>query len=139
MYNAVLTNNREIIEIFLQNNYDLDVPLKLLGDAKKNAVQLAFERGHLDLLRLFEQLGFVMNSWTTVENTTVAVAVRRFLTEVETVPSLRKVCRKAIRKSLGTDIQSIVLWLPLPPCLRNYLLLEDVFHIYHQPATFVIE
>ena len=135
-FDAVLNQKIDTIRLFLFYNYDLDVPGKLDydGDDGRTLVQLAVERGHCELLKLFAEVGFVISApGTNTEQRTPPGAdadanplPQKFLAEIPPVRSLKQLCRKVIRKQVSFGITQKVHRLGLPVTLIDYVLLKDI-------------
>lgn len=138
----------DTVLLFIKYNFDLDLPCKLDydGSGGKMAVRVALDREHVDLLRLFAKIGYLIsvivpggggNGSDTAAGASpgcgVVVpaaesmsAVQRAANELCLVRPLKAICRKIIRKPLGFGIHRKVQLLPLPPSLKAYILLEDI-------------
>lgn len=128
---AVVNQKLDTVRLFLQYNYDLDVPCKLDydGSGGKLAVRIALDRENFDLLRLLAAVGYVISSPAgggAVADGSSETTAQRLLAEVCQVRSLKSMCRRTIRKRLGFGILYKVTRLPLPPWLQDYVLLTDI-------------
>lgn len=129
---AVVNQKLDTVRLFLQYNYDLDVPCKLDydGTGGKLAVRIALDRENFDLLRLLAAVGYVISSpgggVVDGSSETAVTSAQRLLAEVCQVRSLKSMCRRMIRKRLGFGILYKVTRLPLPPWLQDYVLLTDI-------------
>lgn len=130
---AVVNQKLDTVRLFLQYNYDLDVPCKLDydGSGGKLAVRIALDRENFDLLRLLAKVGYIISFVSSGGGTTdcsseTATSAQRLLAEVCRVRSLKAMCRRKIRKHLGFGIQYKVSLLLLPPWLQDYVLLKDI-------------
>lgn len=127
---AVVNQKLDTVRLFLQYNYDLDVPCKLDydGSGGKLAVRIALDRENFDLLRLLAAVGHVISSpgGGAVADGSSETTAQRLLAEVCQVRSLKSMCRRMIRKRLGFGILYKVTRLPLPPWLQDYVLLTDI-------------
>lgn len=127
---AVVNQKLDTVRLFLQYNYDLDVPCKLDydGSGGKLAVRIALDRENFDLLRLLAAVGHVISSpgGGAVADGSSETTAQRLLAEVCQVRSLKSMCRRMIRKRLGFGILYKVARLPLPPWLQDYVLLTDI-------------
>ena len=140
VYDAVANQKLDTLKLFLFYNYDLDIPAKLDydGTGGKTLVRIAFERGHLELLKLFAKLGFVISFPVPPSDpcrpgqplcaldSEHACTIQRFLNEVQLVRSLKEMCRKIIRKHTGFGINEKVQHLLLPASLKEYILLKEI-------------
>ena len=129
VYRAIIRNNADIIKTFLSMNFDLESHVKVVGGLKKNVADVAYESGQFELLQLFQELGFRVSS-TSLPHRNIGLAPTYQKGLVVNVPTLRRLCRKNLRKFLGCGIADKTDALPLPSLLKDYLLLRDL-------ATFV--
>ena len=136
IYDAVIKNKLAIIRLFMDLNFDFDKPVKLKmnSSGEKTAMILALEHSHLKMLSIFCAVGY--NTWAASHDEKLHVPFIGVLNTKEThgsedivvdLPvSLKRNCRKTVRKLIGYGIQSKVTSLPLPSQLLDYLLLKDI-------------
>ena len=155
IFDAVLNQKLDVVRIFVKYNYDFDKPVKLEydGTGGKTVIRISLEKGHFETLRLLAQVGFVIsysisgpnipkpsgpaalfadpvpstsNSCQSQNDPDHITNIQKFLAEIQIVRSLKLMCRKRIRKELGFGVHTKVGNLPIPKCLKDFLLLNDM-------------
>ena len=156
IHDAVLNQKLEVIKIFVKYNYDFEKPIKLEydGTGGKTVIRIALEKGHFETLRLLAQVGYVIsysppgptlprpsgpaalfadpiqpssNSAQNPNDPDLVTNIQKLLAEIQIVRSLKLMCRKRIRQELGFGVHTKVENLPIPKCLKDFLLLHDMY------------
>jgi len=135
-YDAIVNQKLDSVKLFLRHNYDLDMPCKLDydGSGGKLPVRVAIERDLGDIQRLFARVGYVFSvpvpspSTTASQTSPTGASTGQAAGDDElwAVRSLRLQCRRQIRRLLGFGIDKKTATLPLPPSVKDFLLLKDI-------------
>ena len=129
----------ETLKLFLHHNYRLNIAAKLDydGTGGKTLVKVAMNKGHFELLKLFANLGFLINfpsqnqtgesSKGTQQSpeSEYQLSVQRFMKQNPPVRTLKQFCRRVIRNEIGFGVHEKVKDLLLPMCLQDFILLKD--------------
>lgn len=137
-------------------DFDRPIKLEYDGTGGKTVIRISLERGHFDTLRLLAQVGYVIsygtaktslelpqprgavaalfvnnssNNAAVTQNSTESehlVNIEKFFSTVPIVRELKQMCRKTIRKQVGFDVEKKIKKLPIPTCLKGYLMLNDM-------------
>ena len=125
IYNAVVNDKLDILKLFILYNLDLDVPAKLDydGTGGKTVVEMTLERGHIEMVKLLSQLGYVTN----LSRLPTEYQIMKILfSELSCVCTLKQLCRRTIRKQLGVGVIEKVQHIGLPRSLKEFVLLRDI-------------
>ncbi len=134
LYHAIYKGDTDILEIFIRLDYDIEVPMKLSeSGAIITIVQLAMEKSQQSVLHLLHRVGFPITVLELIPSTfddtcgTNNSNALMQLTGDTTVPVLKSLCRRHIRRCLGPNIAQKIPELGLPEFLKNYVMLCDIF------------
>ncbi|XP_076461985.1 uncharacterized protein LOC143294396 [Babylonia areolata] len=134
LFEAVVVNKTSLLPLMVEFNCRLDVPLKRIPFVVcKSAFELAAERGHLDTCCMLAELGHMDYSCRDVlysrylpPRPVPRDAPLAWLQDaMQHVPTLRQLCRKVIRNSCDHLLSLKVQALPVPPGLRDYILVKE--------------
>ena len=142
IYLCVINPKVDTLKLFLQHNYRLNTAAKLDydGTGGKTLVKVAIDKGHYELLKIFADLGFIINfppqtttldsaekqpSGSEAEN---SAAVQKFVANNPPVRTLKQFCRRVIRNEIGFGIHEKLKDILLPVCLKDFILLRDILH-----------
>ena len=139
LWRAVYSNQREVIPTLVQANSSLTVQASVEFTVPQETVlELAFRKGYLDVARLLmlsnqdaKLLNRLINKFSFdspfINKEKGLAFLVRVLQWTHSVPSLKYLCRGAIRQTLGCEHAREKLYqLPLPDILLRYIDLADL-------------
>ena len=130
---AVRANYPELVKKFIRCNCDLDITsIQHFLYRPIAAVQLALELGYFDMVRWLMQAGCsIRNTWLREHNMPLGLrsnaAMILWLEKCTTSPrSLRFLCRKVLRQSLGFNLFKFLNTMLYPDSLKAYIRLVNL-------------
>ncbi|XP_074659489.1 uncharacterized protein LOC141912175 [Tubulanus polymorphus] len=131
LHDAVIYNRLDIIRLFVYRNFDIEIPCKIYPDGRrKHIVQLSLEKGNIEICKIISDV--TCSSCTSHDDVTQGrvLGSQSSMSDLTTVKSLRKWSRRAIRRSLGFDIEDKINNLPVPQAMKDYITCRDL-NVHH--------